>query len=119
MSELTTHLIDESGFISPKAVADEFHTTVKEVAVFSGLSPDTVAKRHRAQSKASQKRLRDIVLILNRVLPWCGTPMQAYAWYRSEALPSFGDLTPEELVKRGMADAVLEHLNRVAEGGFA
>ncbi len=119
MSELTSHLIDQSGYISPKAFADEFHTTVKEVAVISGLSPDTVAKRHRAQSKASQKRLRDIVLILNRVLPWCGTPMQAYAWYRSEPLPSFGDLTAEELVKRDMADAVLAHLNRVAEGGFA
>lgn len=119
MSELTIHLIDQSGFINPKAFADKFHTTVKEVAVVSGLSPDTVAKRHRVQSKASQKRLRDIVLILNRVLPWCGSPMQAYAWYRSEALPSFGDMTAEELVKRGMADAVLKHLNRVAEGGFA
>jgi hypothetical protein len=45
--------------------------------------------------------------------------MQAYAWYRSEPLSGFGDLTAGELVKRGLADAVLAHLNRVAEGGFA
>lgn len=119
MSSLTAHLIDESGFVSPKSVADQFHTTVKEVAALSGLSPDTVAKQSRFRSKTSQQRLRDIVLILNRALPWCGSPMQAYAWYRSEPIPSFGDLTAEELVKRGLAEAVLEYIGRIAEGGYA
>jgi hypothetical protein len=119
MSTLTAHLIDEAGFISPRAVAEEFHTTVKEVAALSGLSPDTVAKQSRFRTKASQQRLRDIVMILNRVLPWCGTSMQAYAWFRSEPLPSFGDLTAEELVKRGMAEAVMEYVGRIAEGGYA
>lgn len=119
MSILTTHLIDEAGYVSPRAVAEEFHTTVKEVAALSGLSPDTVSKQSRFRSKASQQRLRDIVLILNRVLPWCGTPMQAYAWFRSEPIPSFGDLTAEEMVKRGMAGAVLAHIGRIAEGGYA
>ncbi len=119
MSSLTAHLIDESGFVSPRAIAEHFHTTVKEVAGLSGLSPDTVAKQSRFRSKTSQRRLRDIVLILNRVLPWCGTPMQAYAWYRSEPIPSFGDLTAEDLVKRGMAEAVLEYIGRIAEGGYA
>ncbi|MCU7916794.1 MAG: MbcA/ParS/Xre antitoxin family protein [Candidatus Thiodiazotropha sp. (ex Epidulcina cf. delphinae)] len=119
MNRLTAHLIDDAGFISPRAVADEFHTTVKEVAVLTGLSPDTVAKQSRFRSKASQQRLRDIVMILNRALPWCGTPMQAYAWFRSEPIPSFGDLTAEELVKRGMAEAVKEYIGRIAEGGYA
>ncbi len=119
MSELTTSLIDKTGFIRPRAVAETFHTTVKEVAVLSGLSPDTVSKPSRFRTKASQQRLRDIVMILNRALPWCGTPMQAYAWFRSEPLPSFGDLTAEELVKRGQAEAVLEYLGRIAEGGYA
>ncbi len=53
MSALTTDLIDESGFVSPRALADEFHTTVKEVAAFSGLSPDTVSKQSRFRSKAT------------------------------------------------------------------
>ncbi len=119
MSTLSTELIDKSGIVSPKAVADHFHTTVKEVASFSGLSPDTVAKQSRYRSKPSQQRLRDIVMILNRVMPWCGTAMHAYAWYRSEPIPSFGDLTAEDLVKRGMADAVLDYVARTAEGGYA
>lgn len=119
MTQLTARLIDHSGFVSPKAVADQFHTTIKEVAAFSGLSQDSVSKHNRVRSKASQKRLRDIVLILNKVQPWCGAPMQAFAWYRSEQLPGFGDLTAEDLVKRGMADAVLDYLSELAEGGFA
>ena len=119
MSEMTAHLIDEDGFVSPRAVADEFHTTLKVVSTLSGLPIDTVSKKSRFRSKASQQRLRDIVLILNRVLPWCGSPIQAYAWYRSEPLPSFGDLTAEDLVKRGKADDVLEEISRLASGGFA
>lgn len=119
MNAFIENLIDDSGYISPRSLAEEFHTTIKEVAALSGLSPDTVAKKSRFRSKASQKRLRDIVMILNRILPWCGTPMHAYAWFRSEPLPSFGDLTAEELVKRGMADAVMKHVGRIAEGGYA
>ncbi len=118
MSGLSTDLIDESSYISPRALADEFHTTVKEIAALSGLSLDTISKQSRFRSKPSQKRLRDILLIINRVLPWCGTPMQAYAWFRSEPLPSFGDLTAEDLVKRGMAEAVLEEVSRIAKGGY-
>ncbi|MBT4451256.1 MAG: DUF2384 domain-containing protein, partial [Gammaproteobacteria bacterium] len=45
--------------------------------------------------------------------------MQAYAWFRSEPIPSFGDLTAEDLVKRGMAESVLEYIGRIAEGGYA
>jgi hypothetical protein len=45
--------------------------------------------------------------------------MQAYAWYRSEPIPSFGDLTAEDLVKRGMSEAVIEYIARIAEGGYA
>lgn len=119
MTEITAHLIDKDGFVSPRAVADEFQTTLKSVSALSGLSIDTVTRKARFRSKAPQQRLRDIVLILNRVLPWCGSPMQAYAWYRSEPLPSFGDLTAEELVKRGMADDVLEEISRISLGGFA
>jgi len=119
MSILSNRLIDETGFITPKIVADEFHTTVKEIGIISGLSADTISRKDRFQSKNAQQRLRDVVLIINRALPWCGTPMQAYAWYRSEPLPSFGDLTAEDLVKRGMSSAVLEYLARIAEGGYA
>ena len=119
MSELSNQLIDNEGFISPKVVADTFHTTVKEVAELTGLSIDAVSKRERIGSKSSQKRLRDLVMIINRLTPWCGTPFQAYAWYRSEPIPSLGDATAEDLVKHGKAHLVMSYLSRIAQGGYA
>lgn len=119
MNNFTQDLIDESGYISPRSIAQAFHTTIKEVAQLSGLSMDAVSKKNRAHSKKSQKRLRDMVMIINRVTPWCGSTFQAYAWYRSEAIPSFGDLTAEALVKQDRADSVMNYLDRIAEGGYA
>ncbi len=119
MNNLVSLIDNETGIISPKAVANELHTTLKEVAAFSGLSTDTVSKQNRFSAKTSQKRLKDIVYILNRVRPWSGSTMQAYAWYRSEPIPSFGDLTAEDMVKQGKAEDVMKYIARIAEGGYA
>lgn len=73
----------------------------------------------RVRSLSTQKRLRETVEILNRVSDWCGGPVQALAWFRSQPLPSFGDLTAEDLLKAGRADALRVYLRRVAEGGYA
>ena len=115
MNNLAQELIDAQGFVSPKSIANVFHTTVKEVAQLTGLSIEDVSKKSRVHSKTSQKRLHDIVMILNRVTPWCGTPFQAYAWYRSEPIPGFGDLTAEAVVKQGNADLVMSYLDCIAE----
>ncbi len=45
--------------------------------------------------------------------------MGAIAWYRAQVPPSFGDQTPEDLVKQGWAEAVRCYLGRVAVGGYA
>jgi hypothetical protein len=44
---------------------------------------------------------------------------QAFAWYRSQPLPSFGDQTAEDLVRAGRAEHVLSYLSRIASGGYA
>ncbi|HHJ12694.1 MAG TPA: DUF2384 domain-containing protein [Chromatiales bacterium] len=111
--------LDENGFVNPRRLAESLHTTVKEVAELSGLPVEAVSKRQRLHSKRAQKRLRDMVMVLNRVEPWCGSLFQAYAWYRSEPIPSLGDATAEDLVKAGKADLVLRHLGRIAQGGYA
>jgi hypothetical protein len=59
------------------------------------------------------------VEIINRVSPWAGSVGGAFAWYRSQPLPSFGDKTAEDLVKEGRAQAVKDYLSRIAEGGYA
>ncbi len=90
-----------------------------DLAQATGLSRDAVSKTARLKAPATQARLRDVVEIINRVLPWAGSVPQAFAWYRAQPLPSFGDQTAEDLVKAGRAVAVKTYLSRIAVGGIA
>ncbi len=90
-----------------------------DIAPALGLSRDALSKTIRQNSPKTQSRLREVVEILNRVLPWAGTPVKAWAWYRSESLPGFGGMTAEQLVKDGMGEAVRHYLDEIAIGGYA
>jgi uncharacterized protein (DUF2384 family) len=70
-------------------------------------------------SPATQARLRQVAQVINRVLPWCGSVQQAYAWYRSQPIPAFGDQTAENLVRQGRGEHVLDYLGGIALGGYA
>ena len=108
----------DSGLIAADRLSDLLHITRAELAAVLGLSRDAVAKTTRVGSPTTQARLRDMVEIINRVRGWAGSPQQAFAWYRSQPLPSFGDQTAEALVKEGRAEAVKRHLDRIAVGGY-
>ncbi len=121
MSEATfmADVMGDGGLIAADRVTDLLHITRRELASAMGLSRDTVAKSARVSAPAAQSRLRDMVEILNRVEPWAGSPMQAFAWYRCQPIPSFGDQTAEALVKEGRAEAVKSYLDGIAVGGYA
>jgi len=89
------------------------------LASASGLTRDAISKRARLGSPATQARLREVIQIINRVLPWCGSVQQAVAWYRSQPIPAFGDRTAENLVRPGRAAHVLDYLGGIALGGYA
>jgi transcriptional regulator with XRE-family HTH domain len=110
----------EGGLVAADRLSQVLRVTRAELALALGLSRDAVSKAARARAPATQARLRDAVEILNRVRPWAGgSPQQAFAWYRSQPLPSFGDQTAEALVKEGRAEAVKRYLDRIAVGGYA
>lgn len=100
-------------------LAEMLHVTRLELAHSSGLSRDAISKTARRNAPATVARLRDLSEILARAAPWAGSMTQAYAWYRSQPLPSFGDQTAEDLVKQGRAEAVKTYLSRIAIGGYA
>ena len=108
-----------SGMVAADRLSTILHVTRAELAQAVGLSRDAISKTSRVGSPATQARLRDVVEILNRVRAWAGSPQQAFAWYRSQPLPSFGDQTAEALVKEGRAEAVKRYLDRIAVGGYA
>jgi hypothetical protein len=119
MSNFLSETASESGFVAADRLSALLHITRAELAVAAGLSRDAVAKTARSRTPSTQSRLRDVIEILNRVQPWAGSPQQAFAWYRSQPLPSFGDQTAEGLVKEGRAEAVKRYLDRIAVGGYA
>ncbi|WP_022674506.1 MULTISPECIES: antitoxin Xre/MbcA/ParS toxin-binding domain-containing protein [Alphaproteobacteria] len=105
--------------VSPDRLSAALHITKSELALAAGLSRDAVSKAARSNSVVTQARLREVSEIINRVIPWAGSELAAYAWYRSQPLPSFGDATAEELVRQGLGEKVRAYLGRIAAGGFA
>ncbi len=107
----------------PAPLIDTLSTSLQvsrqELAQASGLSRDAVSKTARLNAPATLARLRDFVEILNHATAWAGSIQHAYAWYRAQPLPSFGDQTAEDLVKQGRAEAVKTYLSRIAVGGYA
>ena len=106
----------ENGRFAPSRIATALRTTLDEVARTVGLGRDAVMRQDRIASPKTQKRLREMVEILNRVEPRFGSALIAYAWYRSEALAGFGGLTAMQLVREGHAGDVLDYIDAVDAG---
>ena len=109
----------EEGFFAPQKIARELRTTSEEVASSVGLGRDAVQRKDRVRSDRTQRRLREMVEILNKVTPRFGSALMAYAWYRSEPLPGFSGQTPMELVLNGREAEVLEYIDAVDAGVYA
>jgi hypothetical protein len=109
----------DDGLFAPKKIADAFRTTSEEIARTAGLGKDAVQRRDRVRSDKTQRRLREMVEIVNKVEPRFGSALMAYAWYRSEPLPGFSGQTAMQLVRAGRADEVLEFVDAVDAGVYA
>lgn len=114
-----TDVITPEGNVAADRLAAKLHITKTELASAAGLSRDAVSKSARRNTRSTQTRMREVVEIINRVRSWSGSETQAFAWYRSQPLPSFGDLTAEDLVKAGRAEDVRAFLSRITVGGYA
>ncbi len=109
----------DDGLFAPKKIADAFRTTSEEIARTAGLGKDAIQRRERVRSDKTQRRLREMVEIVNKVEPRFGSALMAYAWYRSEPLPGFSGRTAMQLVREGRADEVLDFIDAVDAGVYA
>ncbi|GAA5629069.1 hypothetical protein Brsp05_04368 [Brucella sp. NBRC 12953] len=109
----------DNGLFAPRKIADALRTTSDEVARSAGLGRDAVQRKDRVQSDKTQKRLREMVEILNKVEPRFGSALMAYAWYRSEPLAGFSGQTAMQLVLNGRASEVLAYIDAVDAGVHA
>ena len=106
----------DDGIFAPRKIADALRTTSEEVARTAGLGKDAIQRKDRIRSDKTQRRLREMVEVINKVEPRFGSPLMAYAWYRSEALPGFSGQTAMQLVRNGRADEVLDYIDAVDAG---
>ena len=109
----------EDGMFAPKKIAATLRTTSEEVARTVGLGKDAVQRKDRVRSDRTQRRLREMIEILNKVEPRFGSSLVAYAWYRSEPLAGFSGQTAMQLVRDGRAADVLDYVDAVDAGVHA
>jgi hypothetical protein len=109
----------DNGFFAPRKIADAFRTTSEEVARAAGLGKDAVQRKDRVRSDKTQRRLREMVEVINKVEPRFSSTLMAYAWYRSEPLPGFSGQTAMQLVRSGRGEEVLEYVDAVDAGVHA
>ncbi|GAB1583561.1 MULTISPECIES: MbcA/ParS/Xre antitoxin family protein [Phyllobacteriaceae] len=109
----------DNGFFAPRKIAEALRTTSEEVARTAGLGRDAVQRKDRVHSDRTQKRLREMVEIINKLEPRFGSALMAYAWYRSEPLPGFSGQTAMQLVRSGRADEVLDYIDATDAGVHA
>lgn len=106
----------DNGFFAPRKIADAFRTTSEEVARTAGLGRDAIQRKERVLSDKTQRRLREMIEIVNKVEPRFGSALIAYAWYRSEPLAGFSGQTAMQLVQSGRAAEVLDYIDAVDAG---
>ena len=106
----------DDGIFAPRKIADVLRTTSEEIARTTGLGKDAIQRKERIRSDRTQRRLREMVEIVNKVEPRFGSALIAYAWYRSEPLSGFSGQTAMQLVRNGRAAEVLDYIDAVDAG---
>jgi len=109
----------DDGVFAPRRIADALRTTSDELARTAGLGKDAIQRKDRIRSDRTQRRLREMVEVINKVEPRFGSALIAYAWYRSEPLAGFSGQTAMQLVRNGRADDVLDYIDAVDAGVHA
>lgn len=106
----------EDGLFSPRKIAQTLRTTSEDLARTAGLGKDAVQRKDRIRSDKTQRRLREVAEIINKVEPRFGSALMAYAWYRSQPIPGFSGMTAMQLVRDGRADDVLNYIDAADAG---
>lgn len=109
----------DGGLFSPRKMVATLRTTIEEIARTTGLGMDAIRHRDHIRSSNTQHRLREMAEIVNKVEPRFGSAPMAYAWYRSEPLPGFSNMTAMQVVRDGRADEILVYIDAVDAGVHA
>lgn len=116
---MTVSTYAEQGLFAPRKMMAALRTTSEELARSLGLGKDAIQRKDRIASDRTQRRLRQMAEVLNKVEPRFGSALLAYAWYRSEPLPGFSGQTAMQLVQANRVDDVLAYIDAIDAGVHA
>ncbi len=109
----------KDGVFDPAAISVAVKTTPEDIATTIGLTFAELEAGMQTHPQETQKKLRELAEILNKVTPRFGAAVVAYAWLRSEPLAGFGGMTAMHLLLRGQAKDVLDYIDAVDAGVHA
>lgn len=108
---------DSVGGVSPERICGALHMSVSDLSRVTRLHRNTLTRS--PQSPVVQARVGEMARILAAATELTGDDRRAALWFRHQPLSGFDGQTAEELVTGGHGDAVLKHLEQLADGGYA
>ena len=112
-------MIAPDGTVMADDLAQILCTSKPDLAAILGLPRYALSTKAISTAEGTHRTLRDLIDVLNSVSRWTESPPQAFAWFSTEPLPSFGDQTCADLMREGRAIAVKSYVSRIAVGGYA
>ncbi len=106
-----------AGGISPELVGGALRMSVADMSKVTRLHRNTLTRA--PGSPSVQERVGEVARIVSAAAELIGDDNKAAVWFRHQPLAGFEGRTAEELVAAGHADAVLKHLDQLADGGYA
>ena len=99
------------GFLAPDKIAKILFTDRADLAWTAGLPSVSLRRQALIRKTDTQQRLRELVEVLSKVTPCCGSPHVAYGWMRSQSLSEFGGRTAMHLIHEGRAADLMNYLD--------
>lgn len=125
MSTQSAHLLGDflervvdpnGGGVSPDRVGDALKMTVADMSRVTRLHRNTLTRT--PGSPSVQARVGEVARIVAQAAEIIGDDNRAAVWFRHQPLGGFDGATAEELVAAGHGEAVLKHLDTLADGGY-
>lgn len=107
----------QGGGLSPDRVGDALKMSVADMSRVTRLHRNTLTRT--PGSPSVQARVGEVARIVAQAAEIIGDEARAVVWFRHQPLTAFDGATAEELVSAGRGDAVLKHLDILADGGYA
>jgi uncharacterized protein (DUF2384 family) len=117
LSSFLTKVADPDGAVSPEQVGVALKMSVADLSRLTRLHRNTLTRT--PGSPSVQSRVGEVARIVAAAAELLGDDGKAAVWFRHQPLAGFDGRTAEELVTAGHADAVLKHLDQLADGGYA